>query len=70
MESGANDALEFSSPMPGKVKNVDTKEELVEAFRVFDRGIKGSHLIAAEWRFLMPYSLMKRVTNRSVRVDS
>ena len=30
--NGANDALEFSSPMVGQVKRTDTEEELVEAF--------------------------------------
>ena len=50
--NGASDAPEFSSPMAGKVKSADTEEELVEAFKVFARGVKGL-IIAAEMRYVM-----------------
>ena len=52
--NGANGALEFSSSMAGKVKRTDTEVELVEAFKVFDRGTQGL-IIAAELRFVMTY---------------
>ena len=48
--NGANDALEFSSPMVGQVKRTDTVEELVEAF-------------TAELRHVMTY-MSEKLTRR------
>jgi len=40
-EGGLIDFMEFTSLMACKVKDTDTDEELIEAFKVFDRGSSG-----------------------------
>ena len=62
--NGANDALASSSPMAVKVKRTDTEEELVEAFKVFDRGTKGL-IIAAGLRHLMTHMSEKLTDEES-----
>ena len=55
---------EFLSPMARKMKDTDTEEELIEAFKVFDRDGNG-FISAAELRHVMT-NLGEKLTDEEV----
>ena len=65
--NGTIDFPEFLSPMARKMKNTYTEEELIEAFKVFDRD--GNGLIStAELRHVMT-NLGEKLTDEEVNVQ-
>ena len=64
--NGTIDFPEFLSLMARKMKDTDTEEELVEAFKVFDRDGNG-FISAAELRHVMT-NLGEKLTDEEVQV--
>merc|ERR1719188_2394336 len=61
---GRIDFVEFLSLMSRKMKDTDTEEELIEAFKVFDRDCDG-FISAAELRHVMT-NLGEKLTDEEV----
>merc|ERR1711970_1216464 len=64
MGNGTIDFPEFLSLMARKMKDTDTEEELIEAFKVFDRNGNG-FISAAELRHVMT-NLGEKLTDEEV----
>jgi len=64
---GTIDFPEFLSLMARKMKDVDTEEELVEAFKVFDKDGNG-FISAAELRHVMT-NLSEKLTTSMNRIS-
>jgi hypothetical protein len=63
-DDGCIDFPEFLSLMSRKMKDTDTEEELIEAFKVFDRGGSG-FISAAELRHVMS-NLGEKITDEEI----
>ena len=65
-QQGTIDFPEFLSLMARKMKDTDTEEELIEAFKVFDRDGNG-FISAAELRHVMT-NLGEKLTDEEVHI--